>query len=146
MINEKPSSSIYVCKEIINPLKNIGFIRVVFFVMLQIMLLKLRSQFCFFTHILPHTSDTANIFPPLTALLCEQNRFGYDHFGGYERGVGGRGGYADDRSGGRFPHRSAGGYQNGISGMLIVNIISTIAFLKTYKCDLFLALFPVIFF
>jgi len=36
--------------------------------------------------------------------------------GGYDRG--GRGVYGDDRSYGRFGHRSGGGYQNG-SGMLI---------------------------
>lgn len=59
-------------------------------------------------------------FLSLIALLCEQNRFGYDHFGGYERGVGGRAGYADDRPVGRFPHRSGGGFQNGISGTLII--------------------------
>ncbi|KAL1300546.1 hypothetical protein HN51_045194 [Arachis hypogaea] len=45
------------------------------------------------------------------------DRFGYDYYGGYERGVGGRSGYADDRSYGRFGHRPAGGYQNGISDM-----------------------------
>ncbi|KAI5411108.1 hypothetical protein KIW84_056305 [Lathyrus oleraceus] len=45
------------------------------------------------------------------------DRFGYDHFGGYERGVGGRAGYADDRPVGRFPHRSGGGFQNGISDL-----------------------------
>lgn len=44
-------------------------------------------------------------------------RSAYDHYGGYDRG--GRGGYADDRSYGRFGHRSGAGYQNGISGMLI---------------------------
>jgi hypothetical protein len=44
-------------------------------------------------------------------------RFGYDHYGGYDRG--GRGGYADDRSYGIFGNRSAAGYQNGISGMLV---------------------------
>jgi hypothetical protein len=42
-------------------------------------------------------------------------RFGYDHYGGYDRG--GRGGYADDRSYGIFGNRSAAGYQNGISDM-----------------------------
>lgn len=46
------------------------------------------------------------------------SRFGYDHYGGYERG--GRGGYVDDKSYGRFGHRSAAGYQNGIPGMLTV--------------------------
>ncbi|XP_020223530.1 serrate RNA effector molecule [Cajanus cajan] len=43
------------------------------------------------------------------------DRFGYDYFGGYERGVGGRTGYADEKSYGRLAHRSAGGYHNGIS-------------------------------
>ncbi|XP_061346486.1 serrate RNA effector molecule-like isoform X1 [Gastrolobium bilobum] len=42
-------------------------------------------------------------------------RFGYDYFGGYERGMGGRPGHTDEKSYGRFAHRSAGGYQNGIS-------------------------------
>ncbi|KAJ1411604.1 Zinc finger C2H2-type [Sesbania bispinosa] len=44
-------------------------------------------------------------------------RIGYDYYGGYERGMGGRIGYADDKSYGRFGPRSAGGYQNGISDM-----------------------------
>ncbi|KAK7283972.1 hypothetical protein RIF29_13722 [Crotalaria pallida] len=43
------------------------------------------------------------------------DRFGYDHYGGYERGVGGRGGYADEKSYGKFGHRPGGGYHNGIS-------------------------------
>ncbi|XP_020204342.1 serrate RNA effector molecule isoform X2 [Cajanus cajan] len=43
------------------------------------------------------------------------DRHGYDYYGGYERGTGGRGGYADEKSYGRFGPRSAGGYQNGIS-------------------------------
>ncbi|CAL0303614.1 unnamed protein product [Lupinus luteus] len=41
------------------------------------------------------------------------DRFGYDHYGGYERGLGGRGGYVDEKSYGRFGRRSGGGYQNG---------------------------------
>ncbi|KAH1248201.1 Serrate RNA effector molecule [Glycine max] len=41
--------------------------------------------------------------------------FGYDYSGGYERGAGGRTGYADEKSYGRLVHRSAGGYHNGIS-------------------------------
>lgn len=59
------------------------------------------------------------------------DRSEYDNYGGYERGGrggydrggrggydrGGRGGYGDDRSYGRFGHRSGGGYQNGVSGM-----------------------------
>ncbi|KAK4285234.1 hypothetical protein QN277_001961 [Acacia crassicarpa] len=45
------------------------------------------------------------------------DRFGYDYFSGYERGMGGRPGYADERSYGRFGHRSVPGYQNGISDM-----------------------------
>ncbi|XP_019453464.1 PREDICTED: serrate RNA effector molecule-like isoform X1 [Lupinus angustifolius] len=44
----------------------------------------------------------------------DDSRFGYDRYGGYERGVGGRGGYVDERSYGRFGRRSGGGYQNGI--------------------------------
>ncbi|CAJ1977987.1 unnamed protein product [Sphenostylis stenocarpa] len=43
------------------------------------------------------------------------DRHGYDYYGGYERGMGGRGGYADEKSYGRFGPRSGGGYQNGIS-------------------------------
>ncbi|RZC09997.1 Serrate RNA effector molecule isoform B [Glycine soja] len=43
------------------------------------------------------------------------DRFGYDYSGGYERGAGGRTGYADEKSYGRLVHRSAGGYHNGIS-------------------------------
>ncbi|KAL2337335.1 hypothetical protein Fmac_011781 [Flemingia macrophylla] len=43
------------------------------------------------------------------------DRLGYDYLGGYERGVGGRTGYADEKSYGRLAHRSAGGYHNGIS-------------------------------
>lgn len=45
------------------------------------------------------------------------DRHGYDYYGGYERGMGGRGGYADEKSYGRFGPRSSGGYQNGISGI-----------------------------
>ncbi|XP_061346487.1 serrate RNA effector molecule-like isoform X2 [Gastrolobium bilobum] len=45
----------------------------------------------------------------------DESRFGYDYFGGYERGMGGRPGHTDEKSYGRFAHRSAGGYQNGIS-------------------------------
>ncbi|XP_061344024.1 serrate RNA effector molecule-like isoform X2 [Gastrolobium bilobum] len=45
------------------------------------------------------------------------DRLGYDYYGGYDRGVGGRLGYVDEKSYGRFGHRSAGGYQNGISDM-----------------------------
>ncbi|XP_027354719.1 serrate RNA effector molecule-like isoform X2 [Abrus precatorius] len=45
------------------------------------------------------------------------DRHGYDYYGGYERGVGGRVGYIDEKSFSRFGHRSAGGYQNGISDM-----------------------------
>ncbi|RVX06660.1 hypothetical protein CK203_029468 [Vitis vinifera] len=37
-------------------------------------------------------------------------RFGYDYIGGYER-MGGRPGYPDEKSHGRFMNRS-GGYQN----------------------------------
>nr|GEW53708.1 serrate RNA effector molecule [Tanacetum cinerariifolium] len=40
-------------------------------------------------------------------------RFGFDHPGGYERDMGGRSGYHDDRSRGRFAGRSSGGYQGG---------------------------------
>ncbi|XP_057451459.1 serrate RNA effector molecule-like isoform X2 [Lotus japonicus] len=43
------------------------------------------------------------------------DRFGHNYSGGYERGVGGRTGYANERSYGRFGHRSAGGFQNGNS-------------------------------
>ncbi|KAI4332856.1 hypothetical protein L6164_017733 [Bauhinia variegata] len=43
------------------------------------------------------------------------DRFGYDYFGGYDRGVG-RPGYTDEKYG-RFVHRSAGGYQNGVSDL-----------------------------
>ncbi|XP_047162546.1 serrate RNA effector molecule-like [Vigna umbellata] len=43
------------------------------------------------------------------------DRHGYNYYGAYERGLGGRGGYADEKSYGRFGPRSAGGYQNGIS-------------------------------
>ncbi|CAJ1958651.1 unnamed protein product [Sphenostylis stenocarpa] len=46
-----------------------------------------------------------------------EDRFGYEYFGGYERGVGGRTGYADEKSYGRLAHRSAGGYHNGMSDM-----------------------------
>ncbi|XP_054815277.1 serrate RNA effector molecule-like isoform X2 [Prosopis cineraria] len=45
------------------------------------------------------------------------DRFGYDYFSGYERGIGGRPGYADERPYGRFGYRSVPGYQNGISDM-----------------------------
>lgn len=44
------------------------------------------------------------------------DRLGYDYFGGYGRCVGGRPGYAEERSFGRFTHRSMGAYQNGIPG------------------------------
>ena len=44
-------------------------------------------------------------------------RFGYDYPGGYERGMGGRLGYTDEKSHGRFMNRSAGAHQNGPSGM-----------------------------
>lgn len=54
--------------------------------------------------------------------LYDQNRLGYDYFGGYERVVGGRPGYGDERSYGRFSHRSTSAYQNGIPGMLIKSL------------------------
>lgn len=40
-------------------------------------------------------------------------RFGYDYSGGYDREVGGRQGYADDRPHGRF---RSGGFPGGPSG------------------------------
>jgi hypothetical protein len=43
------------------------------------------------------------------------DRFGYDYPGGYERGMGGRLGYTDEKSHGRFMNRSAGAHQNGPS-------------------------------
>lgn len=43
-------------------------------------------------------------------------RFGYDYPGGYEREMGGRPGYPDERPHGRYMGRSAGGYQSGPSG------------------------------
>jgi hypothetical protein len=46
-------------------------------------------------------------------------RFGYDYPGGYERGMGGRLGFTDEKSHGRFMNRSAGAYQNGPSGMYV---------------------------
>ena len=61
-----------------------------------------------------------HFFFPDHITLFVPSRFGYDYFGGYERGVGGRPGYPDEKSYGRVAHRSAGGYQNGISGMLKV--------------------------
>ncbi|KAK9284063.1 hypothetical protein L1049_012323 [Liquidambar formosana] len=45
----------------------------------------------------------------------DDRRFGYDYVGGYERGMGGRSGYADEKSYGRFVNRSSSGYQNGPS-------------------------------
>ncbi|KAG8371074.1 hypothetical protein BUALT_Bualt13G0049100 [Buddleja alternifolia] len=42
-------------------------------------------------------------------------RFGYDYPGGYEREMGGRPGYPDERPPGRYMGRSAGGYQGGQS-------------------------------
>ncbi|XP_027339823.1 serrate RNA effector molecule-like isoform X2 [Abrus precatorius] len=45
------------------------------------------------------------------------DRFGYDYYGGYERGVGGRTGFADEKSYGRFAHRTAGAYHNGMSDL-----------------------------
>ncbi|GAY50862.1 serrate RNA effector molecule [Citrus sinensis] len=42
-------------------------------------------------------------------------RFGYDYTGGYEREMGGRPGYGDERPHGRFAGRSSGGYQSGPS-------------------------------
>ncbi|XP_027339824.1 serrate RNA effector molecule-like isoform X3 [Abrus precatorius] len=53
----------------------------------------------------------------------DDSRFGYDYYGGYERGVGGRTGFADEKSYGRFAHRTAGAYHNGMSGMLIDAIL-----------------------
>ncbi|KAJ7960407.1 Serrate RNA effector molecule-like protein [Quillaja saponaria] len=43
-------------------------------------------------------------------------RFGYDHGGAYERDMGSRMGYVDERSHGRYFGRSSGGYQTGPSG------------------------------
>ncbi|GAV89660.1 ARS2 domain-containing protein/DUF3546 domain-containing protein [Cephalotus follicularis] len=40
-------------------------------------------------------------------------RFGYDYAGGYEREMGGRPGYTDERPHGRYFGRSSGGYQSG---------------------------------
>ncbi|KAF3957815.1 hypothetical protein CMV_017210 [Castanea mollissima] len=45
------------------------------------------------------------------------DRFGHDYLGGYERGMGGRPGYADEKSHGRFMNRSTGPHQNGPSDM-----------------------------
>ncbi|KAK3008093.1 hypothetical protein RJ639_013775, partial [Escallonia herrerae] len=42
-------------------------------------------------------------------------RFGYDHTSGYEREMGGRPAYPDDRPQGRYTGRSSGGYQSGPS-------------------------------
>lgn len=42
-------------------------------------------------------------------------RFGYDHPGGYDRDMGGRLGYPDDRPRGRYGGRPSGGYQGGPS-------------------------------
>lgn len=43
-------------------------------------------------------------------------RFGYDYAGGYDRGaMGGRHGYADERSHGRYANRASGGFQSGPS-------------------------------
>ncbi|GMH12703.1 hypothetical protein Nepgr_014544 [Nepenthes gracilis] len=42
-------------------------------------------------------------------------RFGYDYAGGYEREMGGRSGYADDRPHGRYMGRTSGGYPGGSS-------------------------------
>ncbi|KAJ7964860.1 Serrate RNA effector molecule-like protein [Quillaja saponaria] len=42
-------------------------------------------------------------------------RFGYDHGGGHERGIGSRLGYVDERPHGRYFGRSSGGYQTGPS-------------------------------
>ncbi|XP_024963492.1 serrate RNA effector molecule-like isoform X1 [Cynara cardunculus var. scolymus] len=44
-------------------------------------------------------------------------RFGYDYPGGYERDLGGRPGYPDDRPRGRYAGRQSGGYQGGPSGL-----------------------------
>lgn len=73
------------------------------------------------------------IFSAYFTSLCDQSRFGYDYFGGYERGVGGRPGYVDEKPYGRFAHRSAGAYQNGISGLLIFVIILKIIFLLLFS-------------
>lgn len=40
-------------------------------------------------------------------------RYGYDHQGGYDREMGGRPGYPDERHHGRFAGRSSGGYRGG---------------------------------
>lgn len=45
-------------------------------------------------------------------------RFGYDHPGGYERDMGGRFGYPDERPHGRYMGRPSGGYQGIPSGNL----------------------------
>ncbi|KAF3434321.1 hypothetical protein FNV43_RR25424 [Rhamnella rubrinervis] len=45
-------------------------------------------------------------------LYGPDDRFGYEHNGGYERGMGGRLGYADEKTHGRFTNR-LGGYQHG---------------------------------
>lgn len=42
-------------------------------------------------------------------------RFGYDYAGGYEREIGGRPGYPEDRQHGRYMGRP-GGYQSSPSG------------------------------
>ncbi|XP_038679513.1 serrate RNA effector molecule-like isoform X2 [Tripterygium wilfordii] len=43
-------------------------------------------------------------------------RFGYDYAGGYDRDMGGRPGYTEDRIHGRYIGRSSGGYQDWDSG------------------------------
>lgn len=46
-------------------------------------------------------------------------RFGYDYAGGYEREMGGRPGFPEERPHGRYMGR-AGGYQSGPSGTCLI--------------------------
>lgn len=63
--------------------------------------------------ILAQLSLNSVIYRPIVS----ENRFGYDHPGGYDREMGGRPGYADDRPHGRF---RSGGYPGGPSGNYLV--------------------------
>ena len=49
------------------------------------------------------------------SLTFQWHRLGYDYGSGYEREMGGRPGYADERPHGRHMGRSSGGYQSGPS-------------------------------
>lgn len=67
------------------------------------------------------------------------HRFGYDYAGGYEREIGGRPGYGDERPHGRYIGRPIGGYGgppgncSSTSKLLLLQVFKCIPISKFWK-------------